>query len=73
MGLGPLIDIDLLVSVSSDIGGLVINAKGEKRYQKSDDCLGATKSCVGLYPPSVIAICIYLDRLPERSPALLAE
>ena len=37
---GPQIDIDLLVSVSSDIGGFVINAKGDKRYQKSDDCLG---------------------------------
>ena len=35
------IDMDLLVSVASDIGSFLINDKGEKRYQRSDDCLGA--------------------------------
>lgn len=34
------LDLDLLVSVSSDLGALFVNEKGERRYKRSDDCLG---------------------------------
>ncbi|GAX82511.1 hypothetical protein CEUSTIGMA_g9938.t1 [Chlamydomonas eustigma] len=39
----PALDFDLLVSVSSDIGGYVFSDNGDKTYYKSDDCLGCLK------------------------------
>jgi hypothetical protein len=36
-------DIDLLVSVSSDLGSWVVKDSGEKKYQKSADCIGCLK------------------------------
>ncbi|KAG1661086.1 hypothetical protein FOA52_012075, partial [Chlamydomonas sp. UWO 241] len=37
------LDLDLLVSVCSDLGSVYVNDAGEKRYRKSDDCLGCLK------------------------------
>ncbi len=39
------VDMDLLVSVCSDIGCMVQveEGKSERKYRKSDDCLGASR------------------------------
>lgn len=47
------VDLDLLVSVSSDLGVLLINEQGEKKYEKSVDCLGRPGSGVPLHALSM--------------------